>query len=92
MPPPNYVFKRTARKYRYRPEHSFAAARPLNTALGDNMRGFHAGALICFGIALVFYFLSWLPGAWGLAFFGVCFEVAAWVQVLVASHESTREP
>ncbi len=68
------------------------AHRGLTQALGDNMKGFHAGALICFGIAFLFYFLSWRPGAIGLAVFGLVFEIAAWGQVVSASREKPREP
>jgi hypothetical protein len=56
------------------------------------MKGFHVGALICFGIAFLFYFLSWRPGAIGLAVIGFIFEIAAWVQVVRASREQPREP
>ena len=45
------------------------------------MRLFHLGALVCFGLALVCYFVSWAPGAWGVGIVGALFEVAAWVQV-----------
>jgi membrane associated rhomboid family serine protease len=46
------------------------------------MKRFHIGALICFAVALLLYFVSWLPGAWALGILGFLFEVAAWAQVL----------
>ena len=41
----------------------------------------HAGAIICFVVAIVLYGVSWLPGAIGLGLLGACFELAAWIQL-----------
>jgi len=41
----------------------------------------HAGASICFVVAIVMYGISWLPGAIGLGLLGACFELAAWIQM-----------
>lgn len=87
---PRITINPTAGGVAYHP-HRLARLR-RNMALGDNMKGFHAGALTCLGIALLFYVLSWTPGAIGLAAIGFIFEVAAWVQVFTACREQPREP
>jgi hypothetical protein len=51
------------------------------------MKRFHLGALVCFVLALLFYFLSWAPGMWVIAVIGVLFEGAAWVQVWAGPDE-----
>lgn len=42
----------------------------------------HAGAAICFVLALFFYSFAWSDVAVWLAFFGIVFEIAAWVILL----------
>jgi hypothetical protein len=39
----------------------------------------HIGAAVCFLLALFFYSFAWSSVAYGLAIFGVLFEIAAWV-------------
>ena len=39
----------------------------------------HAGAAICFLLAFFFYSFAWSEVAAGLAFFGIVFEIIAWV-------------
>jgi hypothetical protein len=38
----------------------------------------HASAASCFLLAFFFYSFAWSDVAYGLAFFGVIFEIAAW--------------
>jgi hypothetical protein len=42
------------------------------------MKSMHAGAALCFFLAMACYFASWVPGALGLGFVGILFEIAAW--------------
>ena len=39
----------------------------------------HASAVICFLLALFFYSFAWSEVAFGLASFGIVFEIVAWV-------------
>ena len=46
------------------------------------MKAMHAGAVICFLVAIAFYLLdAWVPAAYGIGFLGMILEIAAWVQV-----------
>ena len=56
------------------------------------MKRLHIGALVCFCFALLFYFLSWAPGMWGIAIVGVVFELAAWAQVFAGPDEPSYTP
>lgn len=49
------------------------------------MARLHAGALVLFALAFVFYGLAWIPGAICLAGFGMVFEIAAWVVMFSSS-------
>lgn len=54
------------------------------------MTNLHAAAIAFFATALLFYGLSWLPGAIGFALFGVLFELAAWIVVFFTRLGSSR--
>ena len=53
------------------------------------MKAMHAGAIICFVLAIGFYLLAWVPGAYGLGFIGVLLEIAAWLQVSAGSKDGS---
>ena len=48
----------------------------------------HKGALICFGLAALFYLLSSNTVATGLGVIGALFEIAAWV-IWISSNDGT---
>jgi hypothetical protein len=52
------------------------------------MKRLHAGAIVCFALAMLFYLAAWLPGAIGLALIGVFFEIGAWVFVFLGPDEA----
>lgn len=52
------------------------------------MKRLHAGAIVCFSIALAFYFAAWFPGAIGLGVLGMVFEVVAWVFVFLGPDDA----
>jgi hypothetical protein len=39
----------------------------------------HVSAVICFLLAFFFYSFAWSEVAFGLTFFGIVFEIVAWV-------------
>jgi hypothetical protein len=51
----------------------------------------HVGAAICFAIAMALYLASWMPGAIALGMLGVCFELAAWVQLFADSDGAKKK-
>jgi hypothetical protein len=44
----------------------------------------HLGAIACFLLASAFYACAWSRVAYGLAIFGVFFEIVAWVVLMAA--------
>ena len=53
------------------------------------MKAMHFGAIVCFALAIGFYLIAWVPGAYGLGFFGVVLEIAAWMQIGARSKNDT---
>ena len=49
----------------------------------------HTGAAVCFFLAAVFYLFAWSDAVFGLVFFGVIFEIAAWIVWL--NSDSTKQ-
>jgi hypothetical protein len=52
----------------------------------------HAGALVCFLLAVLFYYLAYTPGAWGSAALAVLFEVISWAPSLADSDDDDLPP
>lgn len=51
----------------------------------------HASAVICFLLAIFFYSFAWNEAAFGLAFFGVVFEIVAWV-IWLTTYKAKQNP
>jgi hypothetical protein len=51
----------------------------------------HTAAIALFALALAFYFLSWLPGAFGFAALGVVAEIGAWVVIFSSGGSGSQQ-
>ena len=50
----------------------------------------HLGAIVCFSLALMFYFVAMRPAAYGLAAVGAMFELAAYVSLYRSNRREQR--
>lgn len=55
------------------------------------MKTIHLTALACFGIAMGFYLLAWVPGLFAFVLVGAFFEIAAWVKLFSRKEEGRSE-
>ena len=63
-----------------------------NSPQVKSVKPFHAGALVCFSVAFLFYFISWLPGLWVFAAVGFIFEIGAWLYVWLGPDDENSNP
>ena len=64
---------------------------PVASNVKPQMKTIHLTALACFGIAMGFYLLAWVPGLFAFALVGVFFEIAAWVKLFSRKEEGRSE-
>lgn len=55
------------------------------------MKSIHLTSLVCFGIAMVCYLLTWVPGLLIFGVLGICFEIAAWVKLFSRKEEDLND-
>ena len=64
---------------------------PVTFTLDRKMKAVHAGALICFAIAMACYALTWVPGWVGFGVVGAIFELVAWVKLFSGKNPEVND-